>query len=313
MKILVTGASGFIGRYVCEELWSRGHSVVAFDHTISNSPDAWSHLAWPPQSKLSLYVGDVRDYTAVAEAVATSDGVIHLAGVLGTQETIKEPRPSVETNIFGALNIFKAASHYGKRVVNIAVGNYWMDNSYSITKSTAERFASMYAKEFAARITTVRGLNVYGPRQKVGPVRKIVPNFIVPLLKNEKIRIYGTGEQVMDMIYVTDIARVLVAALDAPEDLRADRDVIEAGNGKMTTVLDIARSAVRCIHGDVDLKECVEFVPMRPGEEEDAVVVATHTEKLNMLPGIEFGKFTPLEMGLSMTAAWYAAHPEVWG
>src|SRR5690606_5412820 len=103
---------------------------------------------------------------AVNEAIALADGVIHLAGVLGTSETIKEPAPAVETNIMGGLNIFKGCYNYGKRASYISVGNYWMNNSYSITKDTAERFAWMFNRELKTEISVVRALNAFGPYQK---------------------------------------------------------------------------------------------------------------------------------------------------
>lgn len=136
---------------------------------------------------VQFFYGDVRDSGAVGEAIYHSDGVIHLAGVLGTQETVKNSLSSIETNILGSLNIFESCAHHNKKGVYIVVGNYWMNNSYSITKTTAERFALMYNKKMGTKIAVVRGLNAYGARQKDKPVRKITPNFILPALKNEKI------------------------------------------------------------------------------------------------------------------------------
>jgi UDP-glucose 4-epimerase len=108
-------------------------------------------------------LGDIRDATSVTEAVSHADGVIHLAGVLGTQETIDNPRPAAETNILGGLNVLEAIAQYGVPAVNIAVGNHWMNNTYSITKSTVARFADMYNRYRGTRVSVVRALNAYGP------------------------------------------------------------------------------------------------------------------------------------------------------
>ncbi len=277
-KILVTGGAGFIGSHVCKNLVDRGYDVIRFDHRGPTD-----------------FLGDVIDYTSVSEAVAISDGVIHLAGVLGTQETIQEPIPAVQTNIIGSLNVFKACQHYGKRAVYIAVGNHWMNNTYSITKTTAERFALMFNKERGTKIAVVRGLNAYGPHQKVGPVRKIMPNFIVPALKNDKLIVYGDGSQVMDMIYVEDVAEILVRALLV--DHGVYDKIFGAGTGRKTTVKQIAEEVVRQVGTGT-----IEYVPMRPGEPVGATVLG-NPETLRPLG--EFN-FIPLEDGIAKTIAYYA-------
>jgi UDP-glucose 4-epimerase len=95
-KVLVTGASGFIGGYVLEELKDKGYSPIAFDrHNKGNLPDG-----------VEFFQGDITDDVAITEGVAHADGWIHLAGVLGTQETIKNPNPAAYTNILGGLNLF---------------------------------------------------------------------------------------------------------------------------------------------------------------------------------------------------------------
>ena len=170
---------------------------------------------------------------------------MHLAGVLGTQETVDDPLPAIETNILGGLNVFKAIRRYEVPAVNIAAANHWMYNPYSITKKAAERFALMANKEWGTRIAMVRGLNVYGPRQKAYPVRKIMPNLIEPALKGEIITIYGDGEQVMDMIYVTDIAEVLVRALLQHHGVYDT--VMDAGTGRRTTVNDLAEAVLGAV------------------------------------------------------------------
>lgn len=134
VKVLVTGGSGFIGTHTIHELQARGFEPWVFDHKRSTVQD-------------HVILGDVCDEVAVTEAMSQVDGFIHLAGILGTQETIFNPRPSAEVNIFGALNVLQAASQYNLPGVYIAVGNHWMNNTYSITKTTTERFCLMYNKE----------------------------------------------------------------------------------------------------------------------------------------------------------------------
>jgi UDP-glucose 4-epimerase len=261
MNILVTGGNGFIGRHVCDRLRALGHTPTVFDRHGSTVSPAAGFIGAP------VFLGDTTDAAAVSEAVYHCDAVMHLAGVLGTQETITNPLPAVQTNIVGSLNVFQACALHNKRAVYIAVGNHWMNNPYSITKTTAERFALMFNKERGTKIAVVRGMNAYGPGQKAGPVRKIIPNFIIPALKGDPLTVYGDGSQVMDMIYVDDLADVLCAALLFNHGVYDS--VFEAGTGTPTTVLRIAKEVIKQVGGGT-----IHHVPMRPGEPDASRVLA---------------------------------------
>ena len=293
--VLVTGGNGFIGRYVTEELVRRGFDVAVLD-------TRWRE----PAAGATFVLGDVRDATAVTEAISHADGVIHLAGVLGTQETIKNPRPAAETNILGGLNILEACAQYDIPLVNIAVGNFWMNNTYSITKNTVERFCEMFVRFRGTRTTVVRALNAYGPRQSAaapyGPskVRKILPSFCCRAWSGEDIEIYGDGEQVMDMIWVGDVARILVTAL---EKTAADgaQPTFVAGTGRHTTVNDIAALATAEVARQGGPSVGIAHLLMRPGEDERSVVVGDPAT----LEPLGLGELRLLEDGMPDTVAYY--------
>lgn len=297
MRILVTGGNGFIGSYVCARLLELGHTAAIFDRVTGLSRLFTASTMYGPTTECHL--GDVSNERSVSQSVYHSDGVIHLAGVLGTQETIHDPRPAAEVNLLGSLNVFQACALHKKRCVYIAVGNHWMNNPYSITKTAAERFALMYNKERGTEIAVVRGLNAYGPGQKSSPVRKIIPNFILPALKNEAISIYGDGSQVMDMIYVSDLAAILCDALFLDHGVY-DR-VFEAGTGRKTSVLEIAHEVIKQVGSGR-----VHHLPMRPGETEHSEVVA---DVSTLKP---LGDFMPisLERGIAKTIPYYRAQVE---
>lgn len=286
MRLLVTGASGFIGRHVVKQLADRGHKPLMFDRT-----------GQVPGLRHALFLGDIRDRNAVEQAVYSSEGVIHLAGILGTQETVANPFPAVETNILGGLNVFEACAQHQKRAVCITVGNHWMNNPYSISKSAVERFALMYNKERGTKIAVVRALNAYGPGQKARPVRKIIPNFILPALKGEPLVIYGDGSQRMDMIYVQNVAHILIEALLRPHG-QYDK-VFEAGTGVALTVNEIALMVLRLCASS----SRIEHVPMRPGEEPGSTVIANR----KTLAPLGIKSLTPLDVGLRPTIAYYAS------
>lgn len=312
-KILVTGGSGFIGGYVIEELLSQGYRVLVLDHSMSG---AVTDLEGP--RGVEYFMGDVRDSTAVTEAAAHVDGIIHLAAVLGTQETIDNPRPSAETNILGALNVFEAAVQYRLPVVYAGVGNHWMRNmgggSYTITKTAVEDFAKMYVKHRHAKISVVRPVNAYGPRQSVAvpygysKVRKIMPSFVMRALCDHDIEVYGGGTQISDCIHVRDVAEVFVAALKYTEEhgslySNTSFDAFEVGpSEKNHTVKEVAEMVKKVA---ISKSEIVD-VPMRRGEVPNAIVSA-NPDTLTPLKeyGIDPHEFIPLQDGIQETVQWY--------
>jgi UDP-glucose 4-epimerase len=292
VKVLVTGGNGFIGRHVVDELINRRLTPVVFDRHAA----PYIHN---PLYDIEVMLGDVRDEVAVTEAAAHVNGVIHLAAVLGTQETIANPKPAAHTNILGALNVFEAVRQYGLPAVYICVGNHWMENTYAISKTAAERFSKMYNNELGSSIAAVRALNAYGPGQSIispwgdSKVRKIMPTFIAHALNDQPIPIYGDGEQVMDMVYVTDVAKILVDALMAGP--HPDGLTYEAGPGVRTSVNVIAEEVLKATGSGAG----VEHEPMRPGEPEGSVVLAD-TSTLEPL-GWSRSEFVQLADGVEAT------------
>lgn len=291
MRVLVTGGNGFIGGHVVDRLIEQGHEPVVFDR-----------YGRPHRSDVPLVMGDIRRRECIRAAIEPVDGVINLAGILGTSETIDQPSQTVHSNILGAIHVFDACRDFKKRAVHITVGNHWMNNPYSITKSAAERFALTYNREFGAQIAVVRGLNAYGPRQKPWPVRKIMPNLAVPALSGGEILIYGDGEQLMDMIYVRDLAEVLIRALQV--DHGCYRSIFEAGMGAehTPTINELAQLVVR-----QSGSACrITHVPMRAGEPERSKVIG-NPQTLEPL-GLSLKDLMPLEEGIKETLRWYRAH-----
>lgn len=284
-KIVVTGSDGFIASHTIEVLHTKGYKVIGLQRHFGTLQVGEVPKEATPDV---LYAGDIRDKSLVEKVISSSDGVIHLAGILGTQETIANPYPSVETNIYGALHVLEACKLYGVPMVQIAVGNHWMNNSYSITKTTAERFALMYNHEHKVKANVVRALNAFGERQKWYPIRKMMPNFIIRALTNADISIYGDGEQKMDFVYVKDVGEVLTSALFD----KSYGNVYEAGTGIGPTVnwwaekvIELSRSKSKLVH-----------LPMRPGEIPGSSVVSA-----NPYPH----QYMEVEKALKRTIDWY--------
>ena len=284
MKVLVTGGNGFIGKHVCTELSAKGHEPIVFDRR--------------PGSHDAMFLGDIRDKTAVWQGVGETDATIHLGGLLGTAEMVDNPVPAIETNILGSMNVFQAIREFDRPAVYITLGNYWMNNTYSITKSTSERFALMANKEWGTRIAVVRGYHAFGPGQKTAPVKKIVPSFVMSALRDEPVFVYGEGDQIADMIYVEDLATILVQALLVDHGIYDS--IFEAGTGVPTTVNEVAQA---CIDETEAPSSFIAHVPMRPGEPEGAVVLGDPTtlEPLGITPS----HLTSLKNGLKPTVRYY--------
>lgn len=292
--VLVTGGSGFIGSYVRRELESQGHTALSFDHHAHGDGE--------------VFLGDVTDASAVTDAAAHVDGIIHLAAVLGTQETITNPRPAAEVNILGSINIFEACVQYDLPLVYVGVGNHWMRNhgtgAYTISKSAAEDFARMYEAYRGGRFTVVRPVNAYGPGQSVaGPfgtskVRKITPAFICRALSGMPIEVYGNGTQISDMVYVTDVAKTMVAALGS-----GVFGPIGVGPTDSITVNEFANQVQAEIYGVDGNSPEIIHLPMRPGEVANAVVSAD----ISLLPdiGIDVNSFVSINEGVHNTVEYY--------
>jgi len=247
-RVLVTGSAGFIGAAVRAELVSRGDVPVPFDAPL-----------------------DVRHRPTVEAATAEVDAVINLAGRLGTSETFGAERDAADVNITGALVVADACYRWGVPMVQIGTGHKGQPNPYAVTKGCAEDLLLGRVGNTGQPVAVVRAFHAYGPGQKAFPphgpghVRKIMPSFICRALTGMPLEINGSGGNVIDLVYVDDVARVLVDAIDGPYGT-----VIEAGTGVGMRVLDVAREVIHLCRSS----STIEHLPVRDGEPDGAVVVA---------------------------------------
>lgn len=284
MRALVTGGSGFIGGYVVEHFAQRGIEPVVLDLV---RPEG---LAVTP----SYCPGDVRDPQTVAEAAEGCRLVVHLAGVLGTDLTVDSPVDTVDHNLIGTLRVLEVARRRRLRVVLINVGNDW-DNPYTITKQAAVRFGLMYGREFDLPVTVVRAMNAYGPRQKADGTKKLVPTLVCAALRGEPLPVYGDGEQEVDLVYVADVAEIVVRAALVAEPVRGQ---VEAATGRAMRVNEVAERIRALVNPAVPILH----LPMRRGEPPRSRTVGdpeAAVRHFGYLPA------TPLGEGLQRTVDWY--------
>ncbi len=249
MRVLVTGGAGFIGQAVKVDLEHRGHVFVPFDH---------GH--------------DVCDPADVVQMAVGCDAIINLAGVLGTAETVGAEQAAARVNILGALSVADAAKRIGVPMVQIGTGHKGQPNPYAITKACAEDLLLARAQWCGQDINVVRAFHAYGPGQKVcsphgeAKVRKIVPSFVCRALTGMPLEVNGSGNQLIDLVHVAEVARILVDALDGP----VWGQVIEAGTGLATSVLSAAERIIDVCGSS----STIVRVPMRDGEPVVSRVVA---------------------------------------
>lgn len=300
--IAITGISGFIAGHVAEECIKRGYKVIGLDHIKKEAHEY-------PEG-VEVFLGDMRDEAAMMELAAHSDGIIHMAGVLGTQECISNPLPAIDSNIKGGLNFLEACNQYELPGVNICVGNWFMNNPYSISKNMIERLCYMYNSDRNGKINQVRAVNCYGSRQSVAApfgsskVRKITPSFICRALSGQPIEIYGDGSNISDMVYVGDVAKALVNALEYANNGRVFHEAIECGPKIHHTVKEVAELIVKL----TDSKSEIVHLPMRPGEQAGVDVTADF-DTLKYV-GMEAEELTSLEDGMKKTVEYYRAYLE---
>lgn len=219
-KVLVTGADGFIGSHLVEELINQGYKVKAF--VMYNSFNTWGWLDTFPKDKLDeieIFTGDVRDSNAVRTAMRDVDVVFHLAALIAIPYSYYAPDAYVDTNIKGTLNILQAARDLGdKRVLVTSTSEVYGtaqyvpidekhpfqgQSPYSATKIGADRLAESFYRSFDLPVTIVRPFNTYGPRQSA---RAVIPTIIMQLLAGKTEIKLGALTPTRDFNYVKDTA-----------------------------------------------------------------------------------------------------------
>lgn len=223
-KILVTGADGFIGSHLVEELVQKGHEVRAF--AFYNSFNTWGWLDALPEDvmrSVDVFTGDIRDPNGVREAMKGIDSVFHLAALIAIPFSYHSPDAYVDTNIKGTLNVLQAARDRDlSRVLVTSTSEvygtaqyvpideqhpYQGQSPYSATKIGADRLAESFYRSFDLPVTIVRPFNTYGPRQSA---RAVIPTIITQLLAGKEEIKLGLLSPTRDFNYVKDTANGFV-------------------------------------------------------------------------------------------------------
>ena len=306
-KILVTGAVGFIGSHLTEELVKQGFDVKAF--SLYNSFNTWGWLDTLPQDimeNVEVFTGDVRDPNGVREAMKGTDAVFHLAALIAIPFSYHSPDAYVDTNIKGTLNVLQAAKQLDLDKVLITSTSevygtaqyvpideshpYQGQSPYSATKIGADRLAESFYRSFGLPVAIVRPFNTYGPRQSA---RAVIPTIITQLLAGkEEIRL-GSLTPTRDFNFVKDTAQGFI------EIYRSDKTVGEEINIATQNEISIGELAEELIKQiNPQAKIVCDEERLRPEKSEVNRLLGSN-EKIKMLTDWE-PRFT-FEEGLAQT------------
>lgn len=316
MKILVTGAAGFIGSHTCDALLSRQHEVVGIDNlsmgNIGNLEDALKN----PRFKFTK--GDIRDRKILTETVDECNTIIHLAAY-------KIPRygnslETLETNLFGSLNLLAVAKEKGVRVLAASTSDVYGMNpevpfheesllllgpstsrrwSYSTSKLFEEHLIIAYHEKWNLPYVIFRFFSTYGPRQHLSWWGGPQSVFISAAFEGKTYEIHGDGSQTRTFCYISDLVRGIVAATESQE---LNAEVLNLGGNEEISILELAH----LIHSLTNSQEPFKprFVPYEtfPGHYQDVKRRVPDLGKANRL--LEYAPKVHLSEGLKLTIQW---------
>ena len=250
--VAVTGAAGFIGRWVVDELLGRGYTVRGLDDLSNGSRR--NVAEFESSERCDLTIGDVSDRESVDELLdGDVDACIHLAAEIDVQESLDDPQSHFETNVIGTERVLEACRATDTRlglvgtcmVYDMVDSEEGIDESHPVkpaspyagTKLAAENIAESYYHGYGLPVTVLRPFNTYGPYQKTGMAGGVVSIFTSRDIEGDPLKIFGDGTQTRDLMYVTDCARFIV---DGTFSDAAVGEVINAGTGSDISINELA-------------------------------------------------------------------------
>ncbi len=315
MKLLVTGADGFIGSHLVEALVRAGHDVRAF--VLYNSFNSWGWLdecGSDVRGNFDTFAGDIRDPHGVRTAMQASDAVLHLAALIAIPYSYHSPDTYVDTNIKGTLNVVQAARELGVgRVVHTSTSEVYGtakfvpiteehplqgQSPYSASKIGADQIAMSYYSSFGTPVTILRPFNTYGPRQSA---RAVIPTIVTQIAKGSRNIKLGAVHPTRDFNYVADTVAAFVAALESDKIVG---EIINIGSNFEISIGDTART-IAAVMG-VDIEIVSDEQRLRPDNSEVERLWAANGKARNLLAwNPKYGGLEGFRRGLAETVAWF--------
>ena len=316
MKILVTGAAGFIGANLCEYMLEKNYSVIGLDNFATGHNYNLNEFKGNPN--FSFVEGDIRNFDTCLKATENIDYVLHQAALGSVPRSLKDPRITNEVNITGFLNVLEASKQNKiKRFIYAASSSTYGDSKvlpkieenigkpmspYSITKYVNELYADIYGSTFGIETIGLRYFNVFGKRQDPnGAYAAVIPKFIGQFLKGESPIINGDGSFSRDFTYIDNVLQMNYLAMTTT-DLNAVNQIYNTAVGDRITILEITEM----IREEISKKDNsiakvrIKFGANRKGD-------IPHSQA-NIDKAKELLKYKPshnFEEGITETISWY--------
>jgi dTDP-glucose 4,6-dehydratase len=315
VRILVTGGAGFIGsNFVHHLVGNTGHTMTVLDN-LTYAGNAAS-LAGLPEARVELVVGDILDAPLVDELFARHDAVVHFAAESHNDNSLSDPSPFVQTNVVGTFTLLEATRRHGIRFHHISTDEVYGDlelddperftettpynpsSPYSSTKAGSDLLVRAWVRSFGVQATISNCSNNYGPYQHV---EKFIPRQITNVLRGERPKLYGTGENVRDWIHADDHSSAVLTILE--RGVIGETYLIGADGEKNN------KDVVELILDELGQpRDAYDLVADRPGHDLRYAIDSTKLRtELGWTP--RFGDFAA---GLAATIAWYRDNEAWW-
>jgi NAD dependent epimerase/dehydratase len=312
-SVLVTGAGGFIGSHLVDELLRRGADVTAFVHY--NARNDWGMLEGrytDATPNLHVIAGDVTDALFVKKAVAGKDVVFHLAALIGIPYSYVAPESYINTNVKGTLNLMQASLDENvSRIVHTSTSEVYGtaqytpidekhplqgQSPYSASKIGGDKIAESFYCSFGLPVTTIRPFNTFGPRQST---RAVIPTIITQALSSDTVKL-GSLTPVRDLTYIAD---TVAGFIKFAESKKTVGKTVNTGSGRGVTIGELSEIIIKKVNPKA--KIVCEQQRVRPEKSEVMQLLCD-----NRLAG-ELAGWKPaysLEDGLDLTIAWMKEH-----
>ena len=308
MKILVTGAAGFVGSHMVEKLVADGHDVRAMIHY--NSANNWGWLEESQVKKsIEVVAGDIRDYDSVFAAVKGVDTIFHLAALIGIPYSYVSPMAYIKTNIEGTYNILQSARTLETSNILITSTSETYGSAqyipmdefhpmvgqspYSASKIGADNLAVSYFRSFATPVKIVRPFNIYGPRQSA---RAIIPSIITQILDGKKEIKLGNTSPTRDFTFVKD---TIAGFLAISKNEKFNGEYVNIGMGEEISVLDLVNLISELIGEDIKITSDEQRI--RP---KDSEVDRLFANNMKLTQSTSWQPQFSLKQGLTETIEW---------
>jgi len=316
MKILITGADGFIGSHITEAMVRAGHDVTAF--VLYNSFNSWGWLdqcANDIKGEFNVFTGDIRDPHGVRVAMQECDAVLHLAALIAIPYSYHSPDTYIDTNIKGTLNVLQAARELElNRVIHTSTSEVYGtaqfvpiteqhplqgQSPYSATKIGADQLAESFYRSFGTPVVTIRPFNTYGPRQSS---RAVIPTIITQIASGKQEIKLGSLHPTRDFNYVADTVAGFSAALESD---RGVGEVINIGSNYEVSIGDTVKMIADLMGGELEI--LTDEQRLRPEKSEVERLWADNSKAMELLNWVpRYSGLEGFRRGLSETIEWFS-------